>query len=586
MFYKFGETFKWFVARVIDIKDPKYLGRVKIRVINDQTGEMGKKRIVGGEQPKGIIDDDLLWAWPLSAIQSASLSWIKINELEEFKTPDWIDAVGLSPTGIAVSTYVFGFYLDGHEQNIPIIFGTYHKQSRYPEPLTDIPTGEKSMLQLEKDPRPNYFYNDVAALARGYFADPEAEKGGSGQTLPKEPYTVSTLWKEKEKDQAVVDEFPTAYNTEYPYNTTYTTKSGHAIELDDTPGHERIHVWHRSGCYEEISNGPSPFLDGDTRSFAQVQDWPKNGPSGFTYKTAGGVKEDDYTGRRSKKTMDSSFEVVGKDHNELIKRDHNVEIANTETVKIGNTMHWTVGWQQPPKNRINDDGKTPYSGGGIDKYNHYFDIANNNIQTVGNNQLISIGYDPEDERRLDVKEEYNRFLDVANNTIQTSKNNMILSVGYDKDSERKLTKDDQSTYYRDVRNNTHIRTNNNYLLNVGLTREQERKLTDDDYGNYLVKVAGNAEHISGFDTTILAAGKFIAQGSETNIVAQGPMVIESGAGMWIKAGSGITIENSVTLIGQKNLTAYLTAKNGASGSWTTSDGKKVTVTAGIITDIS
>jgi len=415
MYYKLGERFKWFMARVVDIKDPRYLGRVKIRVINDQTGEIGKKRTVGGTMPQGILDEDLLWAWPLSAVQSASLSWRKITEMEEFATPDWIDAVGLSPTGIALSTYVFGFYLDGDEENIPIIFGTYHKESRYPEPLTDIPTGEKSMLQLELDPSPNYFYNDVAALAKGWFGDPEIKRAGSGQTLPKEPYSVSSLWKESEKDQACVDEFPTAYSTEYPYNTTYTTKSGHAIELDDTPGHERIHIWHRSGCYEEISNGPSPFLDGDTRSFAEVQDWPKNGPSGYTYKTAGGVKEDDYTGRRSKKTMDSSFEVVEKDHNELIKRDHNVEIANTESIKIGNSAHWTFGHPKNPDNRINDNGKTDYAGGGLDKYSLHLDVFNNTIQTSGNNFVLGVGVTPDAERRIDKSptQSQSMYIDVA-----------------------------------------------------------------------------------------------------------------------------------------------------------------------------
>jgi|TARA_B110000858_G_scaffold55185_1_gene64145 hypothetical protein len=401
MFYKFGDTFKWFMGRVVDIKDPKYLGRVKVRVINDQTGEMGKKNIVGGQMPKGLLDEDLLWAWPLSAVQSASLSWIKVKEMEEFETPDWIDAVGLSPTGIALSTYVFGFYLDGNEQNIPIIFGTYHKESRYPEPLTDIPTGDKSMLQLEVSPGPNYFYSDVAALAKGYFVDPDGKRAGVGQTLPKEPYTVSTLWKKNKKDQAVVDEFPTAYNTEYPYNTTYTTKSGHAIELDDTPSHERIHIWHKSGSYEEISNGPSPFLDGDTRSFDIKTDWPENGPAGFSYKTAGGVSEPDYKGRRSKKTMDTSFDVVGKDYNQLIMRDHNVEIANTESVKIGNTVHWTIGHKQNPENRINDNGKTDYPGGGLDKYSLHLDVLNNTIQTSGNNYVLGVGVTPESERRID-----------------------------------------------------------------------------------------------------------------------------------------------------------------------------------------
>lgn len=48
------------------------------------------------------------------------------------------------------------------------------------------------------------------------------------------------------------DEKPTKYATKYPHNKTITTKSGHLIELDDTPKAERIHVYHKSGSYIEI----------------------------------------------------------------------------------------------------------------------------------------------------------------------------------------------------------------------------------------------------------------------------------------------------------------------------------------------
>jgi phage gp45-like len=32
-----------------------------------------------------------------------------------------------------------------------------------------------------------------------------------------------------------------------------TTESGHVVEVDDTPGQERIHVYHKSGTYVEIN---------------------------------------------------------------------------------------------------------------------------------------------------------------------------------------------------------------------------------------------------------------------------------------------------------------------------------------------
>lgn len=556
MFYKMGETFRWFMGRVVDIKDPLYLGRVKIRVINEQTGEIGKKNNVGGTMPQGIHDDDLLWAWPISAIQSASLSWIKIQEMEEFETPDWIDAVGLSPTGIALSTYVFGFYLDGHEQNIPLIFGTYHKESRWPEPLTDIPTGRKSQLQLEPDPRPNYFYSDVAALAKGYFTDADFRRGGGGQTLPKEPYSVSTLWKGNEKDRAVVDEFPTAYNTEYPYNTTYTTKSGHAIELDDTPGHERVHIWHRSGCYEEISNGPSPFLDADTRSFALVADWPINGPSGYSYVTAGGVVEDDYKGRRSKKTMDSSFDVVGKDYNQLIKRDHNIEIANTETMKVGNTVHWTVGWQYSSAKqdvlpfRVNDNGKTPYESGGIDKYNLFFDIANNCIKTVSNNSVTSIGYSPKYERKLTKKDRQSWYLDVGGNSIHNSGNNLVIGVGVTKDTERNLAISDNNTQsmFIDVAKDYNVYVNEDYKS---------------------ITLGNRSETIEG----------------ELKFTANNAVFVEcKNGGTIIKSAGTTTLQSPTTFVsGNMNIAKSLTVGNGATGTLTGIDGKTISFNDGIIT---
>ena len=175
------------------------------------------------------------------------------------------------------------------------------------------------------------------------------------------------MWKESETDLAPVDEFVSAYNAEYPYNLTYTTKSGHAIELDDTIGVERIHIWHKSGSYEEISSGNNPTIDDDNR-----KDWPIDGPVGYSYKTAGGIDENKYDGRRNRKTMDSFFDTVVKDRNELTLRDHNTEVANTETMKIGNTQFITIGHKTIPDNRINDNGETDYASGGLGELNAFF----------------------------------------------------------------------------------------------------------------------------------------------------------------------------------------------------------------------
>jgi hypothetical protein len=43
-----------------------------------------------------------------------------------------------------------------------------------------------------------------------------------------------------------------AYKAQYPYNKVLQTESGHIIEMDDTPGAERLQVYHRSGTFIEI----------------------------------------------------------------------------------------------------------------------------------------------------------------------------------------------------------------------------------------------------------------------------------------------------------------------------------------------
>jgi hypothetical protein len=115
-----------------------------------------------------------------------------------------INEVGISPTGLMVGTTVFGFFADGENCQLPMILGT----------LASIPD--------DKDDN-----HEVSQLARGKN---NIEKGLAGP----EP--------------------DSAYAAKYPYNKTFTTEGGHAVEFDDTPGAERIHIFHKSGTYVEIDN--------------------------------------------------------------------------------------------------------------------------------------------------------------------------------------------------------------------------------------------------------------------------------------------------------------------------------------------
>jgi hypothetical protein len=48
------------------------------------------------------------------------------------------------------------------------------------------------------------------------------------------------------------DEPESPYDAKPPYNHVHESESGHTIEIDDTPGAERLHWYHRAGTFREI----------------------------------------------------------------------------------------------------------------------------------------------------------------------------------------------------------------------------------------------------------------------------------------------------------------------------------------------
>lgn len=117
-----------------------------------------------------------------------------------------IGGVGLSPTGLLKGSRVMCMKLP--EQAAAYIIGV----------LNYAPEGNHS----------------VSSYARGQ-GEPEAKtrnrvKGEGGAVIEPE----------------------SKYKAKYPYNNTMTTRSGHLLEFDDTPGAERVQIYHKSGSYIEI----------------------------------------------------------------------------------------------------------------------------------------------------------------------------------------------------------------------------------------------------------------------------------------------------------------------------------------------
>ena len=162
------------------------------------------------------------------------------------------DGIGETPA-LQKGSRVVGFFIDGQEKQLPLIIGS-------------VPT------------IPSESRHAINKLARGQQI---LRKDKVGEVEPDSPYKA-----------------------EYPYNKVISTEAGHVIELDDTPGNERVHIYHTAGAYIEINR----------------------------------------TGQMVIKTPDDSFDIVGKNKNIFVKGDCNLQVqGNLNAVVKGNLTSATEG---------------------------------------------------------------------------------------------------------------------------------------------------------------------------------------------------------------------------------------------------
>lgn len=134
-----------------------------------------------------------------------------------------VAGVGDTPT-LLVGSKVIGFYADGDDRRVGVVIGTMPFN-----PSDDVGSPQHSL----------------SFLARGENSVTK-EKLGSEEPDP-------------------------AYAAEYSLNRVIQTRSGHVIELDDTPGAERIHIVHKSGTYAEINSTGRLAVGVKENSYEAVQ---------------------------------------------------------------------------------------------------------------------------------------------------------------------------------------------------------------------------------------------------------------------------------------------------------------------------
>jgi len=261
MIESLGENFKWWIGVVEDRNDPLKLGRCRVRVYGEHTK-------VKEEMPT----NSLPWAQPLQSIQSAAMG-----------------DIGYSPTGLVEGTWVVGFWLDGSDMQKPIILGSLAGMPYYHgNPDEGFNDPKKTQRSEMKDFRPDEggdnevqsFYPlridepDVNRLARNDGTITRTDDEGNeteidyNHSVPaikdlraKEFVQVALSavgWNEPKSTDLLNDstgESHPRYDTTYPYNHVHQTERGHIKEIDDSPGAERIHEYHKTGTFYEVDAG-------------------------------------------------------------------------------------------------------------------------------------------------------------------------------------------------------------------------------------------------------------------------------------------------------------------------------------------
>lgn len=196
--HAFG-SLQWFIGVVEDVKDPLGANRVRARAVNFHSPD------------RTILPvSDLPWATFMSTGMSAPL----VNN------GDW----------------VVGFFLDGDFAQQPMIFGK----------IDGIPTTKNSQ-QGFSDPAGVYPKEinkpTTSPMARGDLSSPYNPinyiKGSVTKSVPN---ADGSTWSEPSPSYAPV----------YPNDHVMQSDSVNAIELDDTPGSERVHIFHHAGSLVEF----------------------------------------------------------------------------------------------------------------------------------------------------------------------------------------------------------------------------------------------------------------------------------------------------------------------------------------------
>ena len=387
--YYMGEDgFVWFVGVVEDRNDPAQQGRVRVRCLGFHNSSH-------------------------SAIKTSDLPWAHVMHPV---TDPAMHGMGNSPSFLVEGTWVCGFFRDAIEKQQPVIIGTLpgnpvnpanhstgfndprHKESTQldengvalykgnpeeegeygPYPLgavKDTTVPEEEQTKFSRFSGHTFGETDTSRLGRGATSEthgalirrrklkrsniptatrphiPSVEDGsvlGTGIADPMVP------WDELPPKGLLKTASP-YLSAKYPYNHVFESECGHIMEIDDSPGGERLNREHCSGTFEEIHPDGSKVVK----------------VVGSNYEIIAGSSNVIITG-------DVNLTIEGT-KKELIKGDYILEVEGDYTRKIHKNERMKIG--------------AGSSGGNLEseiRGNYSYNINDNVKGRVGKDQDITI----------------------------------------------------------------------------------------------------------------------------------------------------------------------------------------------------
>jgi len=223
--------FFWYGV-VEDRNDPLKLGRVRVRILGKHSKEL-KENIKTGE---GVPVTSLPWAHPAMPITSASMNGIGETPVGPVEGT-WV--IGISRDGDACQNLVYMFTLPGIPQTEPAMEGFNDTEETIKAADRPHPLGESG----SKYPKKSHLKEaDTNRLARNEKIDQTIVKKKRDSEDKNVHVAHGGSWNEP----------TTPYQATYPFNRVFESESGHIHEIDDTPGAERLHEYHRSGTFNEV----------------------------------------------------------------------------------------------------------------------------------------------------------------------------------------------------------------------------------------------------------------------------------------------------------------------------------------------